>query len=260
MTPSDVKIVIPVYRNTLNKFEQLSLRRCLNVLGEYPIVIVKPESLDFSYWTNLYPQCAVESFSDDYFTSIVAYNRLMLSTEFYERFTNVKYILIYQLDAYVFADKLVQWVNKGYDYIGAPWLLKKKYHRWYYQLFLRLKTLSYKLQGKPFSTTIVGDKVGNGGLSLRKVASHIQILRKKAEKAHYFLQQSKRFASFNEDVFWATQSTFRYPDYKEAALFSIESQPELAYEYTGGKNPFGCHGWSKERNLPFWRTKIDIDE
>ena len=31
-------------------------------------------------------------------------------------------MLIYQLDAYVFKDELLNWANKGYDYIGAPWL------------------------------------------------------------------------------------------------------------------------------------------
>lgn len=46
----------------------------------------------------------------------------MLTKEFYLRFRQWEYLLIYQLDAYVFQDELMDWCNKGYDYIGAPFL------------------------------------------------------------------------------------------------------------------------------------------
>ena len=34
-------------------------------------------------------------------------------------------MLIHQLDAFVFEDKLMDWVKRGFDYIGAPWLPPK---------------------------------------------------------------------------------------------------------------------------------------
>lgn len=44
----------------------------------------------------------------------------MLSAEFYDRFAAYEYVLIYQLDAFVFADRLAEFCQMGYDYIGAP--------------------------------------------------------------------------------------------------------------------------------------------
>lgn len=44
----------------------------------------------------------------------------MLEADFYRRFGKYKYMLIYQLDAFVFSDKLLDFCEMGYDYIGAP--------------------------------------------------------------------------------------------------------------------------------------------
>jgi hypothetical protein len=44
----------------------------------------------------------------------------MLSIDFYKRFRDYKFILIYQLDAYVFRDELEYWCEQDYDFIGAP--------------------------------------------------------------------------------------------------------------------------------------------
>ncbi|HRS68445.1 MAG TPA: DUF5672 family protein, partial [Paludibacteraceae bacterium] len=169
MSKIPVKVIIPIYENDLNADEQRSLKQCYNILSAHPIVFVKPESLDISSWLNLYPFCTVTSFDDHFFESIAGYNELMLSRQFYERFLDTEYILIYQLDAYVFKDALMEWVNKGYDYVGAPWLLKPKYHCFYYRFLLTIRSFGYWIQRKPFNLMIVGDKVGNGGFSLRKV-------------------------------------------------------------------------------------------
>ena len=77
----------------------------------------------------------------------------MLSSEFYRRFSKFEYILIYQLDAFVFKDQLNYWCKKGYDYIGAPW----------FEGFHLTKT----------GVNIIG--VGNGGFSLRRVKTHIDL-------------------------------------------------------------------------------------
>ena len=64
----------------------------------------------------------METFDPAYFTSIQGYNRLLLSTEFYQRFLGSAYLLICQLDVFVFRDELAGWVARGYDYVGAPWV------------------------------------------------------------------------------------------------------------------------------------------
>jgi len=44
----------------------------------------------------------------------------MMSPAFYDAFKAFDYILIYQLDAFVFRDELEYFCSLGYDYIGAP--------------------------------------------------------------------------------------------------------------------------------------------
>ena len=88
-----VVIVIPIYREKLKVSEQISLERAKEILGNYDIVYIAPErlrsylkkdDLKSEYWPN---QC---------FESIVAYSKLLLTEEFYQRFCNYEYILIYQ--------------------------------------------------------------------------------------------------------------------------------------------------------------------
>ena len=54
---------------------------------------------------------------DKYFNSafVKAYKDTL-----YSRFEKYEYMLIYQLDAFVFSDRLMEFVEAGYDYIGAP--------------------------------------------------------------------------------------------------------------------------------------------
>ena len=87
-----------------------------------------------------------------FFGSTAATNRLMLSREFYGTFSHYSYILIYQLDALVLSDQLVQWCETGLDYVGAPWL---------------------KCEVTPW---VNEPAVGNGGFSLRKVPSFLEVL------------------------------------------------------------------------------------
>ncbi|MCK5681152.1 hypothetical protein KAI46_10130 [bacterium] len=51
-----------------------------------------------------------------------AYNKLLVFPGFWDAFPSFEYMLIAQLDAFVFRDNLDEWCRKGYAYIGAPWL------------------------------------------------------------------------------------------------------------------------------------------
>jgi hypothetical protein len=53
-----------------------------------------------------------------------------LSEEFYQAFTDFEFMLIYQLDAFVFRDELADWCRSGYEYIGAPWLRDRDFTSW----------------------------------------------------------------------------------------------------------------------------------
>ena len=123
----------------------------------------------------------------------------MLSAEFYERFLNSKYLLIYQLDAYVFKDELTAWCNRGFDYVGAPWTIKKKYENPIYKPVLAIKSFIYKLKGKPSRYAWLGNKVGNGGLSLRKVDTHLKAVQNRAALIEDFLKRSEQHTDYISD-------------------------------------------------------------
>jgi hypothetical protein len=250
-----VRIVIPCYRKEISQLERMSLDRVFAVLGHYPITIVKPESLDIAELKMQYGNLDFQSFPDHYFRGIAGYNRLMLSTDFYSRFSDCEYILIYQLDAYVFSDRLAEWCAKGYDYVGAPWLRRPVYN---IPIIKQCVWLSHKitaLRGKPTKGALY-DKIGNGGLSLRKVASHLRVLTEQRERVDFYLSQ-KRFHMYNEDVFWATEPTsFKYPTAHEAISFAFDKYPAYCFKLNGGEMPFGCHAWYKRKMRRFWQPII----
>ncbi|KAA6308084.1 hypothetical protein EZS27_040241, partial [termite gut metagenome] len=152
--------------------EQVSLSRTYRVLKNYPIVVVKPNSLKTDILSENYPELVFESFDDDYFRNLSCYNRLMLSEEFYERFADTCYVLICQLDVYIFKDELKEWCLRDYDYIGAPWLVRPVYRFPLLRFFSWMKKQYCDFFNLP-NGQITNFKVGNGGLSLRKVESFL---------------------------------------------------------------------------------------
>ncbi len=147
MRLEEVAVVIPLYRAELTGDEKISFRHLCQYLGSYRKYLVVPRSLSVNH-----PGFFIERFDDAFFTDIPSYSRLMLSRQFYERFQSHTYILLYQLDCLVFSSQLYEWCARGYDYIGAPWLR------------------SMAEPEKGFA------RVGNGGLSLRRVSSFLKVI------------------------------------------------------------------------------------
>src|ERR1700744_1519211 len=117
-------VVIPVYKTQLSAYEKVSLKQCKDILGDHPVIFAKPVSLNIDGLISVTGFQSV-SFDDHYFESVHGYNELMMAEEFYKSFSDYEYILIYQLDAFVFSDQLDYWCDQDYDYIGAPWLREK---------------------------------------------------------------------------------------------------------------------------------------
>lgn len=255
MQTMNTRVVIPVYRLPLSENEAASLHQACTVLRDWPLVIVKPETLDISSLTDAYPFLQAESFDDGFFKGIAGYNRLMLSAGFYERFLTSEYILIYQLDAWIFRDELRQWCEKGCDYIGAPWLQKPVYRLPLIASWMRMRHRKLLRAGRKSKQSLY-DKIGNGGFSLRKVESHYRAIQNhSAVIEHYLSQERSHF--YHEDVFWATEvPEFAYPDPLEALLFSFDKYPRYCFRLTRGQLPFGCHGWDKRKMKKFWRPII----
>lgn len=251
-----VAVVIPFYKDTLSVYEQYALEQCSKVLCNYPVIAIKPESLDLSF---LPVTMRSISFGDAYFKDVTGYNRLMLTAGFYRQFSDYEYILIYQLDAFVFKDELLSWCDKGYDYIGAPWeekalngplgKLRFRIRAWFY--------IRYNIKrhnGLPAVKKTMPGRVGNGGFSLRRTAAFISCLEKYAHIAEMY--RSSTDTAFNEDVFWSIEMNrktkhIKTPGFREALKFSVETTPELAFRLNNNELPFGCHAWDEYAD--FWR-------
>ena len=245
MKPS-VVILVPIYRSAWTEDEQLSFRRLQTLCHGYPICFVAPDTLTFDRH-----DMPVECFDDMYFKGIEGYNRLMLSAGFYERFAQYEYLLIHQLDTFLFRDEIDTWCQRGYDYVGAPWLVKRKYRNPLGKSVLWLRSLPHRLRHLPFLPIDYADKVGNGGLSLRRVKKCLEVCRTSEKEISRWLSLSLQHREYNEDCFWATRPDWHYPSAEEALAFSIDLAPKEALKRLGGL-PMGCHGWSKPQYRSFW--------
>ncbi|MDD2418972.1 MAG: DUF5672 family protein [Bacteroidales bacterium] len=255
-----VAIIIPVYTTTLSEHEKNSLLQLGKVLGHFPLFVVKPESLDAGFLLKMLPEISFKSFPDKFFNGIKGYNKLMLSPLFYQEFKQYNYILIHQLDAWIFKDNLEYWCSQGYDYIGAPWIKRDIYNKPIVKQYMQIIGKIKKTLSRP-DKQILYNKCGNGGLSLRKVSSHLEA----SLQCNHIIQEftsKKRFHMYNEDVFWSVivnqyyQNKFKYPHYMVALGFSFDKYPAYCYKLNGNNLPFGCHGWSKKEMYPFWKNHI----
>lgn len=253
-----VAVVIPAYKTELSVTDRISLQAVARNLGSYPVILVVPKDIDVANIKEILPNAEIESFNNDYFAGIAGYNRLMMSEEFYSRFSNYGYILVYQLDAYVFSDQLREWCDKGYDYIGAPWLVRPIYKYFPLNVGSRIKHGLRKFLGKP-DLTVTNWAVGNGGFSLRRVESHLRAVKQLSDVVDRYLKV--RHHIFNEDVFFSVEVKraglgFKYPSWKEALKFAFDKYPKLCYKLNGYELPFGCHAWTKRKMRKFWMPII----
>ncbi len=243
-----IAIVIPNHRATLKWNEKVSLQRCKEVFSEYDVILVHPEGIKLDEYESYGIITKYIGLKPKYFTNESMYNRLMNIPYFYKHFLDYDYILLYQLDTFVFENNLEDWCDKGYDYIGAPWIDS----HW-------IKHLNKKLPGIKWLI----NRVGNGGLSLRKVKTFYY--------GSIYLYPVALFwkGNWHEDFFWTSVGKklipgFKLPDVTTALKFAFEEIPEKCYELNGNELPFGCHAWEKY-NTPFWvshfkRYGYDIEE
>ena len=251
-----MKIVIPIYTTQLNDYEQYSLRQSIKMFApRRDIVIVSPASLDLSPLKDVSGNVGVERFDDDFFASIKDYNRLMLSAEFYARFIDSEYIVICQTDVLVLSDTLDEWCNKGYDYVGAPWLPKHKYLHYPQRLVWHLRRMMAKLPSSKDHGIVREGMVGNGGFSLRRTKSLHNVCLQLHNLMEVYRENGNNVKLF-EDVFWATQAQLNIPPYQEAVYFAMETRPDCALRLTHGQLPMAIHAWCKPPYLDFWKHKL----
>lgn len=265
-----VIILIISHKEAFTPYEVISLQQCYKVLGQYDILFVCPQGLNVSAYTNQLGFTPSVHFIDPKWQSTYAlFNRLKISPLLYQTFQDYEYILFYEPDAFVFKDKLSYWCNQGYDFIGAPSF--EGYHN--------------STSDSPYGQLL------NGGLSLRKISSSIQVLKSlrriksrqeyfrnydrmnwKERLIHFpsmifsFMVKNRFFHSLNnfdenEDVFWSNYvpknfQWFKVPLSSEALNFSMEVQPQRMFEDNNKELPFGCHAWWRY-DLGFWKPFIE---
>lgn len=225
-----VIIVVPIYRPISDMVERFSFIQLQNILGHYPICLVMPAKMRNTF--NVPSSCLAEYFNDENFLSRATYSEMLLSEEFYQRFSSYEYMLIYQLDAFVFSDQLSYFCSWGYDYIGAPWPRK---------MWVCKKA-----------------SVGNGGFSLRKISSCIRVI-KERDRIEQITGEGALFARAEDNFFAAcgilSGLSFRIPTISEALKFSVEWNVAKIYNKLENNLPFGCHGWHRD-SYEYWRPHI----
>lgn len=264
---SNAVIAIPVYKETLDKYEVLSLVQCTKVLHEYDFCLFGPDGLNISKYKSILAGMSkdfkYEAFDKSYFSSQRGYNRLMLTADFYKRFSSYEYMLIYQLDAYVFSNQMEKWCKRGYDYIGAPFFKVNNNIDW--------------------------ANSGNGGFSLRKTDSFIRLFNHTGKvltwkglwryhryrgplhrlpltvKGIFGIRNSVKYFTeswelHNEDLFYAMLNDsylrWKIPSTAEAMFFSFEQAPSLLYSITK-ELPFGCHAFLNNEYELFYKKIIE---
>ena len=222
-------VVIPIYkprRAELQWYERISLQRCIEVFGNRrPIIFVAPEGMQFDYLPRGVDY-AIETFKPHYFHGRAGYNMMVINPFFYMRFGAYDYILMCQLDTFVFSDRMEEFCALGYDYIGAPWPLG----------VVRPKKEELIVADKGFFT------VGNGGFSLRRVKTFFDVLMKNVE-----LVTSMRVT---EDFVFAYLGQrfpreFKVAPVLTASRFAVETMAERYCRKNCNVLPFGCHGWQQ---------------
>lgn len=272
-------VVIPIYKSSLTSDEKDSFERCLKILGSHPISIFTFKKLDLSNYEEIAQKYGVsiikKYFAPKFFDGIKGYNKLVRNYKFYKTYENYEFILIYQLDAWVFSDSLLHWCQKDYDYIGAPWCKKNE----------------PPTEDNPFVLS------GNGGFSLRKTQWFINVLSSKKkiftpkgiqQKIQGLENQNgikktirligyktgilNRIFTINnssrlEDWFWIenfanTDSFFplSVPKPEISMFFAFEQWGGVLYEKTKGVLPFGAHAYKKYQYNEFWKNHIETQK
>jgi len=153
-------VCIPVYKSDFNEFEIISIKSHIFKLKAHDIYLLIPKSkkekIILSLRKNNIPDSLyfIHEVEDYCLERYEHYNYLLLSPSFYQFYKSYSHLLIAQIDAYTFADRLIEWCKYELDYIGAPCYQYDKY--WTNNLLF----------------------CGVGGFSLRSIDSILNILNK----------------------------------------------------------------------------------
>lgn len=262
-------VLIPVYKKEPSANEKRSLSQALRVLSFHDIRFVCPKGLDMSAYDEIVGYALPkERFDKKFFDGIQGYNQMMTDVSFYRRFSDYEYMLIYQLDAWVFSDQLAEWCAKGYDYVGAPWFEAHKTYEEGYPLWccgnggFSLRRISKFIEVTNPRTHFLSIKAGDMKKCFRSFKTFVGALVRLLGWRNNMAWYRKKRSDLWEDTYFSyglngTPHEMKRPAPEEAAEFSFECSPEYLYNLIGKKLPFGCHAWRRYQYDEFWSRYID---
>lgn len=238
-------IIIPVYYanpTRLDIFSLKSLNQNLQDFKDFDVCLICPEGLGTGEWKRYIDHDVIlRPFSEENFQSTLSYSKMLETYEFWNTFREYEYALIFQTDGYCVGGSLKEWTDKGYDYIGGPIIATDA--NWF---------------NVP--------AVGNGGVSLRKVATMIEttdpdgeFMRESSEDIKRHDDANGQMYSTYEDLYFAQLVPmlweFKKPQFEEAAHFCFDMNPEFVYQMIGQELPLFVHAFDK--NIRFYEGLID---
>ena len=235
-------ILVPIYQETLSGLEHFSLTHSLAALAPgRQVSFIAPDTLNAAFYTTNFPGVPLRRFDPVFFASIQGYNRLLLSPDFYSQFLPYDFMLILQTDALLLRDELDAWTASPYDYVGAPWPEGV-------EIFVNLDRYA-----GDFGQTVKA-RVGNGGLSLRRIKACLALLQEFPQALQYFT-----LSSSSEDLFFSIMGclsqAFCLPNEWAAARFSLELGAAKYCAINGALPPMGGHAWWKY-DPAFWLAQL----
>jgi hypothetical protein len=277
-------VVVPLHTLELHANEVAALANALEKLSDHEFVLLHKHSIPPRQLLDRLGLRMVErkraiycmAVADECLASIKSYNSMLMQAWFYRLFKAWDYLLIFQLDAWILGSNLLDWLQKKYSYVGAPWTGE-------------------------LGPDTPDSGVGNGGLSLRKVKDMLAIFEDQKRlrsvpvfRLGFLAWRMTLFRLYDRFPVWQWPLLFlkrvilfvrmslgwhntldyfigigiqedhvlgiyvphvfpwfRLPPMEEAAEFAIEANPRRTREYYGIKRPFGCHAWEKF-DRKFW--------
>lgn len=211
----------------MNESELKSFIQLVRVLWRYDFEFTVPDNISTNEYTNILKinnkhNYVINRAEPKLFTLKGFNEDIMLKKWFWDKFSDYEYVLHYELDSFVFRDELELWCDKGYDYIGAPWMVdfSDKHELW---------------------------KIGNGGFTLVKTETMRKFLSVEHDNLH---------GMWDNCICLKNHESFKLPDCREAMKFSFEKSPSWLFTLNDKKLPFGCHKWWAYEYDKFWRNII----
>lgn len=269
MPKESLCVVIPVHKPVLSDDEEISLNACKRHLKDYDCYLVFPRGMNTDAYTAIFSDLLLQPVDPVWLSTVEQYNKMKLSISFYEKFVKYKFMLTYELDAYIFNANFDKAKVFSFDFIGAP----------FFEGFLAASSNASFTKGC------------NSGFSVRNIQTCMHVLRSLAKYEGHWTFYKRTFARvprfgyylnkftrgrydiyingvlgfhfdnhhINEDIVWSQIvprlfKTFAVADPKSALRFSFEHNPERLLELNGGELPLGCHAWNKYSN--FWKKYI----